>query len=290
MDCGGPNSTPNISTVSSSWPEPWFCWRILVVGGLVTFGFLYGFVRFKNYNMFPGLMITGAFFVPLACVVFVYEHNAPRNISPYRVITYIIIGGILSLLISLYFFDLTPTLSYFLGATSAGLVEEAGKILTVLLLLRPTRHPWIHNGLLIGAAVGAGFAGFESAGYIFRFAFAMEMADIRIGLEVLVRRALFAPFGHVIWTAAAGGALVLARKGSGSYAMSLFKWQFIRVLLFVMILHMFWNSSLLDTTSRYITSRYIFAIGWSLSIVGGWYLVLLLINAGNKQVKLAQSH
>lgn len=46
-----------------------------------------------------------------------------------------------------------------------GLIEELGKAIIVLTVLRKLGKLSIMTGLLIGACVGAGFAAFESAGY-----------------------------------------------------------------------------------------------------------------------------
>ena len=48
-----------------------------------------------------------------------------------------------------------------------GVLEETGKALALLVVVGSLRYRWQLNGLLFGAAVGAGFAGFESAGYAF---------------------------------------------------------------------------------------------------------------------------
>ena len=50
-------------------------------------------------------------------------------------------------------------------ALLTGATEETGKALALLIVLGSPRYRWQLNGLLFGAAVGAGFAGFESAGY-----------------------------------------------------------------------------------------------------------------------------
>ncbi len=51
-----------------------------------------------------------------------------------------------------------------------GLIEEAAKaIIVAVFLFKSKRSNYILDGLLIGAAVGTGFAAFETAGYILRF-------------------------------------------------------------------------------------------------------------------------
>src|SRR5262249_46213920 len=53
-----------------------------------------------------------------------------------------------------------------LGASQAGIVEETGKLLAVVLVVRNTKYKYMLNGMVFGAAIGAGFAAFETAGYI----------------------------------------------------------------------------------------------------------------------------
>ena len=47
------------------------------------------------------------------------------------------------------------------------LFEEPAKLAAVILLARGIKFPWVVNGLVLGAAVGAGFAIFETAGYLY---------------------------------------------------------------------------------------------------------------------------
>ena len=68
--------------------------------------------------------------------------------------------------------------------------------------------------MLFGAAIGAGFACFESAGYAFHYLltapeslFSDQRFNVPAATEVIVVRGLLAPFGHVVWTALAAGAL-----------------------------------------------------------------------------------
>ena len=88
------------------------------------------------------------------------------------------IGGVLSLISTmiLYQFVTFSTESQYYGimtitdAFIVGFVEELGKATVVILFINYLKQ--IKYSMdYIGAAVGAGFAVFESAGYIFRFGF-----------------------------------------------------------------------------------------------------------------------
>jgi RsiW-degrading membrane proteinase PrsW (M82 family) len=76
------------------------------------------------------------------------------------------LGGVLALLLSLFMYRLGAAFPIqWLGASIAGLVEEPAKLLTLVIVINNPRYRYTLNGLLLGAAVGTGFAAFESAGY-----------------------------------------------------------------------------------------------------------------------------
>jgi len=91
-----------------------------------------------------------------------------------------------------------------LGASVAGLAEEPGKLLVLAFVINKRKYGYILNGLLLGAAVGAGFAAFESAGYALRVALDEGTDAMR---EVIFTRGLLSPFAHIVWTGMAGSAL-----------------------------------------------------------------------------------
>jgi RsiW-degrading membrane proteinase PrsW (M82 family) len=278
FECGGPRSTPPLKDVRDEWPRPWFFWRILLFGSLIYIGFLLGLIFFANPKLLPGFMIVGAFFVPFAFGILFFEYNVLRNISLYQILKCMLVGGILSILISLFLFEFTGLGRTFLGATAAGIVEETGKLLTATLLLcTVSGRRWILNGVLVGAAVGVGFAGFETAGYILE---AGRGDDFEAMNGTLIMRALFAPFCHVAWTAITAGALWRDGETRLSAIELFFSIKFLRVFAFVMLLHMFWNSGMLFTSTGYNL-----LLGWLVSILGSWYLAFLVIQEGLQQVK-----
>ncbi|GAA4394725.1 hypothetical protein GCM10023187_00850 [Nibrella viscosa] len=279
------DTTPPLASIAANWPQPWLFGRIAVISLLVFWGLYVGVAQFGNIIVVPGLLFVGAFAVPFACLIFFWEMNAPQNVSLYQTVKLLFTGGILSILISLLFFSNTEFLSSWLGASSAGIVEESGKLLTVLALMRHKRqYPWILNGLLFGAAVGTGFAAFESAGY----AFVALLADgsVSDALGSIVLRGILAPFGHVIWTAITAAA-VWRLKGFGE-----FKWEllqeksFIRLLIVVMTMHMLWNA---DFSLPLVPTLFGIQVKHLLLGLIGWIIVLSLIQEGLKQIKTAQT-
>ncbi|RAK02915.1 RsiW-degrading membrane proteinase PrsW (M82 family) [Larkinella arboricola] len=279
---GTRDTTPPLASIAATWPQPWLFGRIASASLLVFWGLYIGVAQFNNIIVIPGLLFIGAFAVPFACLIFFWEMNAPQNVSLYQTVKLLFTGGILSILISLLFFSNVSFLSSWLGASSAGIVEESGKLLTVLALMRNKRkYPWILNGLLFGAAVGTGFAAFESAGYA--FVALLEYGSIDVALANIVARGIMAPFAHIIWTAITAAA-VWRLKGFGPFRWELLQEKsFIRLFVLVMFMHMLWNADFGLALS-------VFGIEFKHILIGllGWTIVLSLVQEGLNQIKKAQ--
>src|SRR5580704_2018480 len=162
---GTPKTTPHIDEVMTGWPKPWFFMRVLIFMAVVYFIFWQLFDLSNNPRIVPGLIVMGSLVVPLATVFLFWELNTPRNISFHMVLILVCLGGVISLAVSLIAFDVAHL--EWLGAASAGICEEIGKLLTVVLVVRNTKYKYILNGLVFGAAIGGGFGAFETAGYSF---------------------------------------------------------------------------------------------------------------------------
>lgn len=272
---GTRQTTPLLREVRQGWPAPWVFVRLLAFSVVTTLAFAWAIIRFQNPNLYPGWVFMGAFSIPFSVMVFFLETNTPGNISFYRVLKLFFLGGLLSLVFSLFLFDATGA-DLWLGPVAAGPIEEIGKLLAVVAVARKwTGVKWTLNGLLLGSAVGAGFAAFETAGYIAN-ADALGGTDFR----TMIIRGLLAPFTHVIWTAAAAGAL-WRHMGDRKFAFGmLLEWPVLRILAISIALHMLWNSGLtvpiLGEVAKFV------ALG-----AVGWILVLLLIQDGIAQVTKA---
>lgn len=271
-------TTPPLSQVTTKWPKPWMFARALLLSLSLYFGFVLAFELFSASLALPGIIITGAFAVPIATLIFFFEMNAPQNVSLYQVLKLFLLGGLVSILLSLLLFDLS-VVDDWIGAPSAGLIEEVGKLATVLFLTRkldPARYPYILNGLLFGASVGAGFAAFESAGYALMTI--LESKSAAAGNTNIVLRGVLAPFGHVAWTALTAGALWTI-KGANRFSISmLFQKRVLVIIGVVMALHFTWN---LPFTGPFLLKY------WMLGIVA-WILVFAMVQAGLKQLRAAR--
>jgi RsiW-degrading membrane proteinase PrsW (M82 family) len=315
---GTSKTTPPLNEVQTGWPKPWFFMRVFIFLAAVYILFSKLIDLFGNPKEVPGLMIIGALAVPLATAMFVWELNTPRNVSFVQVLMLVCLGGVISLI----FTEIGNEISHlgFLGAPSAGIIEEIGKILTVVLVVGRVRYKYILNGMVFGAAIGAGFAAFETAGYALVNGFligvtvnAMEhleqLAQLRemvmkthnykilaeiaelIGgsqayqmtFDQLNLRAYFAPFGHVIWTSIAAGALWRVKGANAFHVKMLFDPSFIRVFLIPVGLHMIWDTDLVQGQGPIVSSLLMLGLG-----VIAWYVAFLLVQQGLKQIKQTQ--
>ena len=273
------NMTPHLKDVSAEWPAPWVFMRLLSFSIIVTIGFYWALQRFENIKLYPGWLFMGAFAVPISVMFFFVETNVLRNISLYRVLKLFFFGGLISLIFALFIFEMTAAAEWF-GAMAAGPVEELAKLLAVVFVAKQWKNMhWTLNGMLLGAAVGAGFAAFETAGYIFEYA-------INGGndIGVMLLRAMTTPFTHIIWTACTAGAL-WRFKGDRNFEFGMLKeWPVLRILLFAIALHAIWNSPLTVPLVGDLSGLLL-----KLLILGviGWLLVLMLIQSGLGQVRNA---
>lgn len=283
---GTPVTTPRLKEIDVRMPAPWVFFRLIVASMVGTFGFYWALMRFANVKLIPGWIFIGAFGIPFAVLVFFMEVNVLRNVSFYRVLKLLMLGGLLSLVITLLLHDTTGL--GVLGPVSAGPIEETAKILALVFFTRKWRAMgWTLNGMLFGAAVGAGFAAFETAGYILEALLGFIVGNGTHSAEIentMFGRAIWAPFTHVIWTAAAGGALWRVMAGR-EFTFSMFgQWQFLRVFLLVVGLHSVWNSGL---TLPIVGSPWDYYLKFLLLGVIGWVLILLLLHDGLAQIRSA---
>ncbi|MEH7375540.1 PrsW family intramembrane metalloprotease [Neobacillus drentensis] len=261
-------TTPKISEVKDTWPKPWLFARVFIISLLAFVGFYIGVSYFRNVNFIPGLIIVGAFAVPFTTLIFFWEMNAPQNIAFYRVIYVVMIGGILSMLVALVFFDI---LKNNINPITIGIAEELAKAITVITFVRYRKYRYILNGLLIGAAVGAGFAAFETAGYALR---ALLSGDGATLYNTILWRGIFAPGGHIAWAALTGAAFCRVQGDHPFNLNMLFRFRFLRVFILVVLMHALWDTPITG----------MFPFGQIFLMLASWVVVFLLIRAGLKEI------
>lgn len=275
---GTRRTTPDLAAVDATWPRPWLFFKAFALTAVVYALFVFGWNQFENLNLIPGLIMVGSLAVPMTLLIFFFETNVVRNVSLYQVLRMVLLGGVLSLIVSLFGFRLT-NLSATLGAPAAGIIEETGKAAALLLVIQQRRYAWILNGMLFGAAVGTGFAVFESAGYAFRLG-VLSANSSEVMFAIIQKRALLSIFGgHTLWTALVGAALWRSRDDRPFDFSMLGDVKFLRVFAVAVAVHMLWNAPFeLPFRTKEVALGFV-----------AWVTALSLLQAGLRQVKAAQA-
>ena len=284
--CGTSLTTPDVKDISKEWPKPWLFSRIFIY--LMIASVLLAFLVFNmgNYLAVPGLMFVSSLVGPVTAVVFFFETNSPRNISIFQVTKVLVIGGLMSLIVTLILGNYVHLEFTLIGAFGIGLVEELGKAIIVALfinrIIANNRKHYILNGLLIGSAVGAGFDIFETAGYVF-CAF-LDSIQVDIGYLVyygksiqdmtstIIIRGLTSLSGHVVWAAISGAALCVVSSEEPVSLKSFTSVPFIGAFIVPVTLHALWDWQVGGDLKLLI-----------LSIIP-WFIVFIYINRGIKEI------
>lgn len=272
--CGGSNTTPDLKNIDPKKANAWLYFKILLFFIMAYIPVRIGFISYGNTNFLPAMIMLAAFAVPVTILMFFFEINIFRNIPFYKIIKYFILGGGLSLILAILFFslDFNTNISTYFGALMVGLIEEVAKATIVTIFLFKCKNcNYILNGLLIGAAVGASFAAFETAGYILRFGLNNGLASM---LNVIKLRGILAPEGHVARAAIEGAALMYVKGFEKLDKKHLNDKRFLFICLIPIILHGIWDMPI---------SLPYYLLQISLTIIA-WLVIIYFINLGLKQV------
>jgi protease PrsW len=245
-----------------------------------------------NPNLYPTVILIGNFLIPVVFVVFLYDHQHLSLLSTETIGRSFGIGGILGVLGASVLESLlitaptSPNQGLSLGSSLlVGLIEEGCKIAAVMFLARKMRHTTQMDGLLLGAAVGMGFAALESTGYAFT-AFLTSNGHVTASIISTVLRGLFASFGHGVWTGILG-AVLFRESGPRHFRIDI---PVIFTYLLVSILHGFWDG-LPATVALYIIIPPGFPISVVtivLAIIGVVILTSLYRRALHQRIQQAQ--
>lgn len=245
LSAGTSLNTATEENMLSKWQKPWI-WYPLLKGGLVLVFGLY-LVFFLLLSMMGGyvpealwvmVMIIPPIVMPFILMVFLWELNIPKNISVYEQFLVFLFGGLGSIAIAFVFFMFVPSEP----AGFAAFAEEPAKILTaVIFLVLFSKNKKIYGltGLVVGAAVGAGFGGFESIYY----AFGSQGYGMLAVIDNQVIRGIFALGGHTLYCAPYSAALALATQKEGKLTLNCFlEKDFLLTFAFSVAMHFSWNS------------------------------------------------
>jgi RsiW-degrading membrane proteinase PrsW (M82 family) len=199
-----------------AWAPRW--WAVFLIG-LALWGAAVGSVFVTgDIIVLPTVFLLGSFLVPVTAVVWYLEHDASPALSPRRIVSAFLIAGVLGLLAASFLeFWLVygPGLR---GNLKVGLIEEFVKGAAIFVLALGLRSYTTRDGMVLGAAVGFGFAALESSGYALAALFVAQGQQLTLSLSSVVltelARGVLAPFGHGLWSAILGGVIFhAARKG-----------------------------------------------------------------------------
>lgn len=191
----------------------------------------------RNPNLVPTVVLLGSFLVPVTFVVWAFGRRHSGEVTAELLFSTFVTGGILGVLAAslLESYLLHPSPWLFLGV---GLIEEAVKLLALAFLTRNLAHKYARDGIILGAAVGFGFAAFETAGYAFTALFTEQGLSLMQLVQTELLRSVLAPVGHGLWTAILGGVL-FSSSGREHFALT---WRLLFSYLGVSVLHALWDS------------------------------------------------
>lgn len=271
--CGTALTSPKENEICSKWPKPWLYSRVFILFAMTFVGLVALLRVFRNVLAYPGIVFIGALVIPFSLLVFFWEVNAPRNINIFDVVKIFFLGGISSLLITMIINSviIVGDIDYY-GSIIIGIVEEGAKFIVIAHFAKGSRMKYILNGLLLGAAVGSGFAVFETAGYVFAYGF-----EIRTMMRIIYTRGILAFGGHIVWSAMSGAAIVMVKEDNKLRIKHLLNFKFMKYFIASIALHSLWDMPIeIESSNLPYVQLILTLIAWS--------IILILINAGLKQI------
>ena len=219
-------------------PSRWRWLKLLGLGAITWVLTVVALRTTQDANLIPLTVTTGSFVVPVCGAIYVFDRLYDSAFPRIRIVEAFALGGTLGILLAVFGEYLlvgngTPK---YLGV---GLVEEAAKLVALWLIARRLGTYSIRDGIVLGVAVGFGFAAFESSGYAMVALFGPHGLELHNMIATVLERGLLAPVGHGLWTGILGGVLFMAaRQGRLRLAPIV-----VATYLFVALLHALYDSS-----------------------------------------------
>jgi RsiW-degrading membrane proteinase PrsW (M82 family) len=226
-------------------------WLLAVLAALVT----------GDRILLGTVVLLGSFVVPLTWVMRTVERDPPRHLSLPRVFHTFVYGGVAGLLVSAVLETWLLRSNGELTNVGVGLIEEAAKLAVLWWIGRRLSTHSMLEGLLLGAAVGFGFAAFESSGYALNALYGAGSVSLRALVNVQATRGLVAPVSHGLWTAITGAVLFRERR-AGRFRLNR---HVVGAYVFVSTLHAMWDLApgLATALTLYVLGR-----GWHFHLLG----------------------
>lgn len=222
--------------------------RVLIIGFLAWVASVLALLTTRDPTVVPTVILIGSFLMPVTFLAWVFERQretgakrdrAPTALSAGRVALAFLISGAFGISIAavLETFLLANHPGIFYGGVAV--IEELIKATLIIVIGRGLPYYLRRDGMVLGAAVGFGFAAFESAGYAFNTIIQAHNVELSVIVETEAVRGLLTPFGHGLWTALVGGALFHAAAGNHNrfrITGTVVGWFVVAV-----VLHAFWD-------------------------------------------------
>lgn len=269
------------------WQNPWMFLKVLRTGllvSLISLGAVLALILLFDISQYPALnilfIVIPPCVMPITLMVFFWEMNVPRDISIMKMIGYFFTGGVLSLLITTLLLAFIPG-----GGVLAPLVEEPAKLVASIYFLNKIYQNkskvYGFTGLAIGAAVGAGFAAFESIQYAFNELPTIMVEDV-IPAQIMiftfeglipvfvnvVLRFVCAICGHVLYCAPYSCIVALNMEKTGDAKVALKDKCFAIVFAISFVMHMIWNTSVDGLIGLLVKLVIVTAILWGTTLFG----------------------
>ncbi|MFN2536198.1 MAG: PrsW family intramembrane metalloprotease [Pseudonocardiaceae bacterium] len=217
----------------------WAWLPVLLVGIGLFIAVQQALVITGNPALVPSLLLLGALVIPVSFVVYIDGRNPAFDLPLSVLLSCALLGGVLgAALASVAEFDIMRRLGA-LPTVYIGLIEEVAKLLVPIALLIFTRYRANPaDGLLVGVAVGMGFAVLETLGYGFVTLLATG-GDLTDAENEILLRGILSPAGHAAWTGLAAAALWWAHAQ---------RWRLralaaaVGTFLLVVVLHALWDA------------------------------------------------
>jgi RsiW-degrading membrane proteinase PrsW (M82 family) len=235
----------------------WRWLKLLCLGAVTWVVSVAALAITQDAYLIPLTVTLGSFVVPVCGAVYVFDRLYDSAFPRIKIVEAFALGGTLGILLAVFGeYLLGDGILRYLGV---GLIEEAAKLVALWLIARRLGTYSIRDGIVLGVAVGFGFAGFESSGYALVSLFGSHGLELHNMIGTVLERGLLAPVGHGLWTGILGGVLFLAaRDGRLRFTPGV-----AAAYLFVSLLHALYDSSsgvgafivglLTDNTSRWKT-------------------------------------
>lgn len=290
--CGTKYTTPEPQDISTEWPKPWLFSRTALLFLATFYLMVLIYTIFHNEYAIPGVIFIGSAAIPISVLVFLFELNAPRNITLFETIKIFAVGGAASLLITQVLYEILPADLTVVGAIMIGIIEEVSKLVILAYVIKknPEKN-YILNGMLYGGAVGAGFAVFESAGYALSAYMGVRLWGLVIVSEDtfdlmmtnIYKRAFLSPGGHIAWAAMEGAFIMIVLNGRKFKWSVLFDKKYLTFLLIPIGMHAFWDMPIFNYRIMSVQIKMVALI------IVAWIILIVFLHRGLEEINRIKS-